>query len=444
MNPGRTADPYPTGTNVTISNSTDAARTSGSVFSSYQKFVVAVLAFLQFTIVLDFMLLAPLGALVIPALKITPSQFGWVVSVYAFSAGLSGLLAAGFADRFDRKKLLLFFYSGFLAGTLLCGLASSYHLLLLARMITGLFAGVVGSVSFAIVTDLFPLEMRGRVMGVIQTAFAASSVLGIPLALLLSTHWGWNASFFLVVAVSALVGGLIWAYLRPVDEHLKHHPDRGPLHHLLQTVSNRLYLQGFATTGLLSVGGFMLMPFMSVFMVHNIELPIEKLPLVYMITGAFSILTGPLIGRASDAYGKLKVFGFGCAVTIVMVVIYTHLHSNPLWVLVTVIVLLQIGIFSRMISSSALMSALPKPADRGSYMSISSSLQQMSGGIAAVVAGLIVVQTPGGDLLHFDTLGYVLVGTTLVSLALMYLIDRRIGGTRSAPPPVPEVAAALE
>jgi predicted MFS family arabinose efflux permease len=281
-------------------------------------------------------------------------------------------------------------------------------------------------------------------MGVIQTAFAASSVLGIPMALVLSTHWGWNASFFLVVAVSALVGGLIWAYLRPVDEHLKDHPDRGPLHHLIKTVSNRLYLQGFATTGLLSVGGFMLMPFMSVFMVHNIGLPIGKLPLVYMITGAFSILTGPLIGRASDAYGILKVFGFGCAVTIVMVVIYTHLHSNPLWVLVMVIVMLQIGIFSRMISSSALMSALPTPADRGSYMSISSSLQQMSGGIAAVVAGLIVVQSPQGDLLHFDTLGYVLVGTTVVSLALMYLIDRKIGGTRPTSAPVPEVAAIME
>src|SRR6266852_5008126 len=132
-------------------NSSEAAKKLPVIFSRYQKFVVAVLAFLQFTIVLDFMLLAPLGALVIPALKITPSQFGWVVSVYAFSAGLSGLLAAGFADRFDRKKLLLFFYSGFLAGTLLCGLASSYHLLLLARMVTGLFAGVVGSVSLAIV-----------------------------------------------------------------------------------------------------------------------------------------------------------------------------------------------------------------------------------------------------------------------------------------------------
>src|ERR1700735_3346694 len=239
-------------------------RVDGS-FSPYQKFVTAILAFLQFTVVLDFMILSPLGAQLMPALQISPVQFGLLVSTYAFSAGVSGFLTAGFADRFDRKKLLLFFYAGFLAGTLLCGLAPSYHWLLLARMVTGVFAGVVGSISFAIVTDLFPLEMRGRVMGVIQTSFAASSVLGIPLALLLSTRWGWNAPFFMIVAVSAVVGGMIFIYMRPVAEHLQHHPDRSPLHHLIHTVSNRVYLQGFATTGLLTVGGFMLMPFMSVF-----------------------------------------------------------------------------------------------------------------------------------------------------------------------------------
>ena len=413
----------------------------GNAFSSYQKFVVAVLAFLQFTIVLDFMVISPLGALVIPALKITPAQFGLVVSAYAFSAGVSGFLTAGFADRFDRKKLLLFFYCGFLAATLLCGLASNYHWLLLARMVTGVFAGVVGSISYAIVTDLFPLEMRGRVMGVIQTAFAGSSVLGIPVALLLSTHWGWNAPFFMIVAVSALVGGLILVYMRPVAEHLKHHPDRSPLHHLIRTVTNPVYLQGFATTGLLTVGGFMLMPFTTVFVVHNVGLPVDKLPLLYVITGAFSIVAGPLIGRASDAFGKFKVFSFGCAMTVVMVVIYTHLHLSPFWVLVAITVPLQIGIFSRIISSSALMSALPKPADRGSYMSISSSLQQVSGGVASMVAGLIVVQTPEGLLLHFDTLGYVLVCTTLLSLALMYLIDRRIKGMSGAPMAAQEAAA---
>jgi predicted MFS family arabinose efflux permease len=176
---------------------------------------------------------------------------------------------------------------------------------------------------------------------------------------------------------------------------------------------------------------------MSLFTVHNMGLPLDKLPLVYLITGAFSIVAGPLIGRASDALGKLKVFAFGCAMTIVMVVIYTHLHVSPLWVLVVVMVLLQIGIFSRMISASALMSALPNPADRGSYMSISSSLQQVSGGVAAVVSGLIVVQTPDGTLLHFETVGYVLVCTTLISLILMYLIDRKINGANVDSPTVP-------
>lgn len=416
---------------MTLTTSAGAEKKSAAAFSRYQKFVIAILAFLQLTLVLDFMLMAPLGAFVIPALKISPSQFGLVVSAYAFSAGVSGILTAGFADLFDRKKLLLFFYSGFVAGTLLCALASSYHWLLIARMTTGVFAGVVGSVSLAIVTDLFPLETRGRVMGVIQSAFAAATVLGIPVALLLSTRWGWNSPFFMIVAVGVLAGGLILAFLRPVDEHLKHRSDRSPLHHLLKTVSNRVYLQGYATTGLLSVGGFMLMPFMSVFMVSNVGVPVEKLPLVYVIMGLFSIVSGPLIGRASDAWGKFTVFAFGCVVTIVMVVIYTHLHATPFWMLDVVVVLLQIGIFSRIISASALMSALPEPSDRGAYMSISSSLQQVSGGIAAVVAGLIVVQAPGGELLHFDILGYVLVCTTLVTLTLMYFIDRRIRGASS-------------
>jgi predicted MFS family arabinose efflux permease len=412
-------------------------------FSRYQRFVAAILAFLQFTVVLDFMILSPLGAQLMPALRISPVQFGLLVSTYAFSAGVSGILAAGFADRFDRKKLLLIFYAGFLAGTLLCGLASSYHALLLGRLITGLFAGVVGSVSFAIITDVFPLQMRGRVMGVIQTAFAASSVLGIPIGLLLSNRWRWNAPFLLIVGVGAAVGWLIQARMRPVDEHLKHHPDRSPLHHLFQTVSNRLYLQGFATTTLLSVGGFMLMPFMSAFMVNNVGVPLARLALVYVLVGSFSVIAGPLIGRASDRFGKFNVFAFGCAITIVMVVIFTHLAITPLWVLASVLVILQIGIFSRMISASALMSALPAPADRGAYMSISSSLQQVAGGMAAILSGMIVIESADGVLVHFDRVGYVLVGTTLLTLSMMYFIDRRIGPGKPEPKPV-LVGSAVE
>jgi len=405
-----------------------------NTFSGYQKFVVAVLAFLQFTIVLDFMMLSPLGALVMPALHIGPSQFGLVVSVYAFSAGASGFLTAGFADRFDRKKLLMVLYCGFLLGTLLCGLASTYPMLLAARMITGLFAGVVGSVSFAIVTDLFPLQMRGRVMGVIQTSFGASSIFGIPFALYLSTHWGWNAPFFLVVAACVPVGVVIQAGLRPVVAHLQLHPDRSALHHLLHTLAQPRYLQGFATTGLLSIGGFMLMPFVSAFNVYNIGIPVIRLSLLYFITGLFSAVCGPLIGRASDSFGKFRVFAAGCAITIVMVVIYTHLGVTPLWELIVISIILNVGIFSRMIASQALISAVPAPPDRGAYMSISSSLQQIAGGVASAIAGLIVVQTQHGKgpLLHFDVLGYILVVTTLITLSMMYFINRRIEGSDAA------------
>src|SRR5215471_3100825 len=162
-------------------------------FSSYQSRLVALLALVQFTIILDFIIMSPLGAILMPALNITAGQFGVAVSAYAFSAGISGVLAAGFADRFDRKRLLLFFYVGFTLGTTLCAMAQNYHVLLLGRIVTGLFGGVIGSVVLAIITDLFPLHMRGRVMGFVQTAFGASQVLGIPAGLFLANHWNWHA-----------------------------------------------------------------------------------------------------------------------------------------------------------------------------------------------------------------------------------------------------------
>lgn len=418
---------------MTNGSSIQAAGAGGTGFSGYQKFVVAALAFLQFTIVLDFMLLAPLGALVTPALKITPGQFGDVVSAYAFAAGVSGILAAGFADRFDRKKLLLVFYSGFMLGTLFCALAHTYVTLLLARMVTGLFAGVVGAASMAIVTDLFPLSMRGRVMGFIQSAFAASTVLGLPLSLWMSSRWGWNSPFFLIVGVCTAVGGVILGRLRPVNAHLTLHPDRNPLHHLLQTLTTRSYLIGFATTAMLTVGGFLLMPYSTLFVVHNVGISVDQLSVVYLVTGVVSAIMGPLIGRASDTFGKFRVFAFGCAATIVMVLIYTRMSHVGLWMLIVISALLQIGIFSRMISSSALMSALPKPSDRGAYMSISSSLQQMSGGLAAMLGGLVVAQASDGRLLHFDILGDVLVCTTLLSFVFMYFVNRRVTGGAVAP-----------
>jgi len=395
-------------------------------FTPYQTFVVAVLAFLQFTVVLDFMILSPLGAILLQELHITTKQFGAVVSAYAFSASAAGILAAGFADKFDRKRLLLFFYSGFVLGTFLCGIAPSYEFLFVARMVTGLFGGVIGSISFAIIADLFPFEARGRVMGFVMTAFSASQVLGIPLGLYLSTRWGWHAPFLMIVAVSGAVGLLIAIRLKPINEHLKAPSDRNALRHLLKTLTAPRYFWAFAATMLLAVGGFMLMPFGSAFSVHNMGIALDKLPIVYVATGVASFIAGPLIGRLSDGIGKYSMFCIGSGVGMALVIYYCGLGITPLGTVIALNIVLFIAITARMVSAQALSSAVPDPGDRGAFMSINSSLQQLAGGVASSAAGFIVVQTAQGPLAHYDQLGFVVAGAMSITVVLMFKVNRMV------------------
>ncbi len=397
------------------------------IFTRYQVFIIAILAILQFSIILDFMVLSPLGAIMMPTLKINTTQFGLVVSAYAFSAGASGLLAAGFADKFDRKKILLFFYSGFILGTALCAIAPNYHFLLIARVVTGIFGGVIGSISFAIIGDLFKMEVRGRVMGFVQTAFAASQILGIPVGLVLANKFGWNMPFWMIAGFSALVAVSILLYMKPVAGHLTTKSERNPVEHLIKTVSTKNYLRAFLATTLLATGGFMLMPFGSAFGTNNLGIKVDQLPILYSITGVFSIVFGPLLGKLSDKIGKYKLFVFGSIWSIVMVIIYTHLGITPVWLIIAINVLLFVGISSRMISASALMTAVPQPHDRGAFMSINSSVQQIAGGIASFVAGLIIVQkTETSPLKHYDILGYVVMGSMTIAMLLMYGIDKYV------------------
>jgi predicted MFS family arabinose efflux permease len=410
----------------TLAAPIDDARELERGFSRYQSFLVALLAFIQFTIILDFIIMSPLGAILMPALDITAAQFGVAVSAYAFSAGISGVLAAGFADKFDRKRLLLFFYVGFTAGTTLCALAPNYHVLLLGRIVTGLFGGVVGSVVLAIITDLFPLHQRGRVMGFVQTAFAASQVLGIPVGLFLANRWNWHVSFGAIVILAIVVIVSVLLLMRPVNQHLKLKQDRNAFAHLIATVTEPSYTLAFGVTTLLATGGFMLMPFGSAFTVHNLGIDIEHLPTIYLVSGVFSIFTGPLVGRLSDAIGKFPTFVFGTAMSIVMVLIYTHLGQTTLTVAIIVNVLMFVGIFSRMIPSQALISAIPAANQRGSFSAISASVQQLSGGLGSVLAAAIITQNADGSLSHFDRIGYVVVGTSLVALTAMYFVQKQV------------------
>ena len=359
------------------------------------------------------------------AMQLTPQQFGIAMFSYAFSAGISGFLTAGFADSFDRKKLLLFFYIGFIVGTLFCGLANTYPLLIAARVFTGLFGGVIGSISMAIVSDLFTLEQRGRVMGFMQMGFGASQVLGIPISLYIANRWGWQSPFFLIVVLAFIIWLVLTVKLKPITKHLEVKNKDNALKHLIHTISQKNYRIGFLTTALMSLGGFMIMPWGSVYAINNLNVTEAQLPLLFMISGVATLIIMPIIGKLSDKIDKFKLFTIASAWMIMVVLIYTNLVPVPFWIVVILNVMMMMGVMARMIPSVALVSALPELRDRGAFMSINSSLQQLAGGIAAAIGGMIVIQKDNfSPIEHYDTLALVVAVFVGICVYVLSLVSK--------------------
>lgn len=410
-------------------------------FTSYQKFIIAAIALMQFTVILDFMVISPLGPFLMESLQLTPDRFGYVVAAYAFSAAIAGVLVAGVADRFDRKKFLMIFYAGFVLGTLFCALAPTYETLLAARIFTGLFGGVIGAVGMAIITDLFEINQRGRALGFTQMGFSVAQVLGIPISLVMAPYWGWNSPFYLIVVVAAIAGIVMMIKMKPVTGHLalQKGDSNNALTHLFNTLKKKRYQTGYLTTALLPLGGFMLMPFGSAFAEHNLGVDDKILWVIFIPTGIASMIAFPVLGKLSDKFNKLSIFAIASLWAMVMVIVHTHWGVIPLWLVITSNILMFVGIMGRIVPATILLSAIPDMKDRGAYMSINSSLQQLAGGIAAVIAGKIVTQPdPNGPLLHLDTVGYVIAGITLVSIYMMYRIYNLVKD--QLPPPAKKQA----
>ncbi len=406
---------------------TETTHPHSDKFTPYQVLVIFLLAVTQFTVVLDFMVMSPLGDMLMKSMNLKTSQFGMAVSAYAFSAGISGLLTAGFADKFDRKKLLLFFYIGFIIGTLFCGLAHNYIMLIVARIITGLFGGVIGSISMAIVADLFPIQKRGRVMGFMQMGFGASQVLGIPISLYLANAWGWQSPFLMIVALATIVWLLVVIKLKPVTKHLNEKTEQNAVMHLFNTISQKHYRIGFLSTAILSIGGFMMMPWSSAFSINNLHITQHQLPIVFMVSGVSSLVIMPIMGRLSDIIDKFKIFSIASIMMIVMVLIYTNLTPVPFGFILLLNILFMISMMSRMVPAMALTSGLPKMQDRGAFMSINASLQQIAGGVAAIVGGMIVVQKDKySPLENYNILGYIISILSLISILMVYRVSKMV------------------
>ncbi|WP_028980825.1 MFS transporter [Sporocytophaga myxococcoides] len=393
-------------------------------FISYQRIVLAILALLQFMVFLDFMIIAPIGHILSKDLNITTNQFGLVVSSYIFSAATSGLISAGFIDKYDRKKVLLFFSIGFVAGTLFCALSNSFHTLLASRIFTGIFGGVIGSITMTIVSDIFPPNQRGRAMSTVQMAFAASQILGIPLGLFIANNLGWQYTFFLIVLLSIPILLVIILKLKPINEHLKTKSDKTIVSHLFHNLKNKSHQIGFAATIILGMG-MMLQPFVSIFLVNNIHLTNDEVPIIFMVTGAAAFFIMPLVGKLSDKFDKFKIFLIGSFATMAIIPVYTHLPVVPLWVVLILNVTMFAVIMSRMGPFQALNSIIPNPGNRGAYMSISASLSQMAGGLGILIASNIAFQpTPTSPLQNFELLGYVVVGLTVLAIWLVYRVSK--------------------
>ena len=383
-----------------------------------ERIVLAVLAAVQFTTIVDFMVVMPLGPQLMRTLHINPTRFGLIVSSYTFAAGVAGLVASSIVDRFDRRSAFVGLYGGFLLGTLFCALAPSYELLLAARIATGACGGILGGMAMAIIGDVFPEHRRGRATGSLMSAFALASVAGVPLGLALGTKYGWHIPFIALVVVGAPVLIVAPLALPPLRGHLRE-THAAPLRQLVDTFSDANHLNAFALVASLMIGGFAVIPYMSAYLVSNVGMTEDQLPLVYVAGGAFTLLGAPIIGKLADAHGKLLVYRFIAPVSALMLVIIPHLPPVHRYVAAAAVGLLMLSNAGRMIAAMAMITGSVQPHHRGGFMSANASMQHVASGLGAYVGGLIITQqAPTAPLEHYGTVGWIGAATTLASLWL--------------------------
>jgi len=383
----------------------------------HERLVLIILAAVQFTTIVDFMIVMPLGPQLMRTLDIDPPQFGLIVSSYTFAAGAAGLVASSIVDRFARRTTFMILYAGFLLGTLLCAIAPTYVTLVIARIATGAFGGILGGMAMTIVGDVFPEHRRGRATGSLMTGFALASVAGVPLGLLLGTNFGWHVPFVALVIAGVPVLLLTPFALPPLDAHVrKSHAH--PLRSLVETFSHANHLNAFALMISLMVGSFTVFPYVSAYLVANVGMTEQQLPIIYIVGGGLTLLASPTVGRLADRYGKLKLFRWVCPLTAVLLFAITHLPPVPTMVAVAVFGALMVCNVGRMIPAMALVTSSVEPHRRGGFLSANSSVQHVACGLGAYLGGLIITESADGRLEHFGTVGWIAAASTLASLWL--------------------------
>jgi predicted MFS family arabinose efflux permease len=408
-----------------------------------ERAVLLTLAAVQFTSIVDFMVVMPLGSRLMRELHVGPDRFGWIVSSYTFAAAVAGLVGATVLDRVGRRRAFLSLYAGFLVGTLLCGLAPGFWTLLAARVVTGAFGGLLGGLAMAIVGDVFPEERRGRATGALMSAFALASVFGVPFGLFLGTRLGWHAPFLLLVGLGLPILFVGARAMPPLRGHLdgRHGPPAHPLRQLVATFTEPNHLNAFALIVSMMLGGFAVIAYLSPYLVANVGVPEDRLFWVYVVGGGLTLVSSPVIGRLADRFGKLRVYRVVAPLSAVLMLVATHLPRVPLAVAVIVFALLMVCNSGRMIAAMAMITGTVEPRRRGGFLSANSAVQHVATGVGAWLGGQMLAEGAGGRLLHFDRVGWVAAGFTLASL---YLAGRLRPAASVSAGPAFSLSAAAE
>jgi predicted MFS family arabinose efflux permease len=395
------------------------------------------LAGIQFVHILDFMIMMPLGPILIRELGIDAHAFGLLVSSYTFTAAFSGLLAAMFVDRFERKRLLLTMFSLFAVATLSCGLAPGYLSLLAARGAAGAFGGVLGAMVQTMVGDLIPFERRGRASGTIMSAFSFSTVAGVPLSLFLANHFGWRFPFYFIAVLSV---GFFMLGLRRLPSLRGHLPDAGvsdaerahPLAAMGEVLRDANSRRALAFMAILMFSGFTVIPYITIYATGNVGIRQEDIPYMYLAGGCATFFTSRLIGRLADHWGKVRTYRLIALLSFVPLFIQTHLPPVPLWLMIVCATIFFILVPGRMVPAMAILTSATTPRLRGTFLSMNGATQQFASGAASYLGGAMIAVDAAHQVSGYGTVGLLAIGATLLAMVLVGRIDMHTTGPEGA------------
>ena len=386
-----------------------------------EKSLLRSLSGIQFSHILDVMIIMPLAPMLMRTFELTAVQFGLLISSYTFMGAISSIIAAMVIDRFDRRRVVLVFFAAFIVATVLCAIAPNYHLLLFARGLSGIFGGVLGSLVHIYIADCFPYEHRGRATGKITAAFSVATVLGVPFSLLLVNHTpiGWRAPFIVVALVATAFWWIAYKAIPSIPTRITDHRWSRTLVPMKQVLSNANHWRAFAYMFLMMMGGFTVIPYITLYSTLNLHFPETLLPVLYLSGGAFTFFTSQWIGRLADKHGKARVFRIVAVVAMLPILAMTNVTSIPWWLVLCITTPFFIFVSGRFVPGMAIITSASVPHLRGTFMGINSAVQSIGTSVATLVAGFIITINAQGMLEHYNIVGYIACIAILSTLWLV-------------------------